>query len=69
MNKFLLAFADALDDRALKLGASAEAEEFNDEDEQAEYIWTTAVAAATALLISAAIRDTVGKTRPPSGIH
>ena len=70
MDKFLLAFADALEKRAIDLGDSVEAEEFNNDDEKAEYVWTTAAAGAIALLISAAIRDVVkGDGRAPPGIH
>ena len=57
--KLLLAFAAALDKNAIALGASVEAEEFSNDDEKAEYVWTTAAASATTLLISKAIRDAV----------
>ena len=70
-NNQLLAFADALDARALKLneGVEDEAEHFCDE-EAGEYVWTCATAGTVAMLISAAIRDVVqGSGRAPPGIH
>ena len=74
-DKFLIAFADALDDRALKLNENAELHgglltEDGNEDEAAEYIWTCATAGTVAMLISAAIRDVVkGGGRASPGIH
>ena len=69
-NNQLLAFADALEERAIALGKSAEEETYNSEDEAAEYVWVTATAGATAMLISAAIRDVVkGGGRAAPGIH
>ncbi len=57
--QLLTKFATALDKNAIALGVSVEAEEFNNDDEKAEYVWTTAAASATALLISKAIHDAV----------
>ena len=73
-NSLLIAFADALDARALKLneGVEDEAENFCDE-EAAEYVWTCATAGTVAMLISAAIRDAIDDQNetlyPPPGRH
>ncbi len=68
--KLLIAFANALDARAERLNARAEAEPFENEDEAAEYIWTCATAGTVAMLISASIRDAVkGGGRALPGIH
>ncbi len=66
----LLAFADSLDCQAEKLNPRAEAAPFTCEEEDAEYICTSAPAGTDPMLISAAIRDVVkGGGRASPGIH
>ena len=61
MKELLLAFADALEKRAMELGDSVDAQDFESPAEQVEYITATAAAAATGLLFANAIRDVWGR--------
>ncbi len=57
MNKALLAFANALENRAMLIAASSDDEGFDDETELAVHRVATAAAGATALLFARALRD------------